>query len=611
MAKNELGDIRRSQVITTHGPGAIIDFRAGGAGGAAISVVSGGLEAWDERASPAGLLNPQTIFEPRLQKQLNIDGFRLPPVAPQVAPGAHAPNAGALVGVRFPLWLHCPRCHLLRQPRGWREMPGDPALFCEPCSGGASGRNRVHVVPVRFIVVCPYGHLDEFPWHRWVQHRDDCSKRQDLRLEGSATAGLAGYILTCTECQASRSMEGCFGENVVDVCYGRRPWLPSEPEQCPGRDDPAARPRVVQRGASNLYFSVVESALDIPPWSDALQSRLGVFWPALLRAPDAAGLAVVIDLLGLTALLGMSKERLVAEVGARIERLKAPQQNLRWEEYEQLTKHKTDFQTTEFEVRPTAPPPELKPWIDRVVRVTRLREVRALRGFTRVLPPAGPEDPRIAPISVARMNWLPAVENRGEGIFLRMDSARLQRWEASPSVRDRAAKIDQAYKADWARRGGTSDPPRTITPRFLLLHALAHALIRQLSLDCGYSSAALRERIYSDVGQFEMAGLLIFTASPDSDGTLGGLVRQGEPATLAQIVDQALRSMTWCSSDPLCIEGVHTMTDSLSGAACHCCLLGAETSCEEFNRLLDRALLVGTPSSPTLGYFNDYLTVEY
>lgn len=610
MAKNELGDIRRSQVITMHGPGSIIDFRAGGGGGAAISVVSGGLEAWDERAAPAGLLNPQTIYEPRLQKQLSIDGFRLPPVAPQVAPGAHAPSAGSLVGVRFPQWLHCPRCHLLRQPRGWREAPGDPALFCEPCSGGAGGRNRVHVVPVRFIVVCPYGHLDEFPWHMWVRHGDGCSKRRDLRLEGSATAGLAGYVLSCTECGARRSMEGCFGENVVDTCHGRRPWLPSEPEQCPGLNDPAGKPRVVQRGASNLYFSVVESALDIPPWSDALQSRLGAFWPALLRAPDAAGLAVVVDMLGLAPLVGMSRDRLVAEVGARIERLKAPQQNLRWEEYEQLTKHQTDFQTREFEVRPTQPPPELRPWIHQVVRATRLREVRALRGFTRVLPPAGPDDPRIAPIAVTRMNWLPAVENRGEGIFIRLDPKRLQRWEERPVVRDRAARIDQAYKADWARRGNEGDAPRTITPRFLLLHALAHALIRQLSLDCGYSSAALRERLYADTGQFEMAGLLLFTASPDADGTLGGLVRQGEPAMLAQIVDQALRSMTWCSSDPLCIEDVHTITDSLSGAACHCCLLGAETSCEEFNRLLDRALLVGTPSTPDLGYFNDYLNPE-
>jgi hypothetical protein len=106
-------------------------------------------------------------------------------------------------------------------------------------------------------------------------------------------------------------------------------------------------------------------------------------------------------------------------------------------------------------------------------------------------------------------------------------------------------------------------------------------------------------------GLFDMAGLLVFTASPDADGTLGGLVRQGEPGNIVRMTEKGLAAMTWCSSDPLCIEGVHTLTDPLSGAACHACLLAAETSCEEFNRLLDRALLVGTPKDPSLGFFRD------
>ena len=609
MARNELGDIRRSQVITTHGPGAILDFRAGNFGGAAISAISAGLEVWDQRAAPAGLANPQSIYEPRLQKQLGVDGFRLPPVAPQIAPGQYAPSVGTLAGVRFPTWLTCPQCHLLRSAKKWTAAPGDPGLYCEACSG-ASARSRVYVVPVRFIVMCPYGHLDEFPWHRWVGHRDGCSAKRDLTLEGSATAGLAGYILSCTECSARRSMEGIFADGAAGTtCAGRRPWLPTEAETCKGTG-PNEGPRVVQRGASNLYFSVVESALDIPPWSDALQSRLGVYWGILVNAPNDEFLGQVVDQMKLPALTRMTREKLIAEIKSRVLRMRAPQQNLRWEEYEQLTKHQSDFSTREFEVRPIDPPDELSPWIDRVVKVTRLREVRALRGFTRVLPPSGPSDPRIAPIYVTAPNWLPAVENRGEGIFLRLDPKRLGPWEALPSVTARANRLSNAYAADWVRRGGVGTPPRTITARFLLLHSLAHALIRQLALDCGYASASLRERLYADVGSFDMSGVLIFTASPDADGTLGGLVRQGDPEMLARVADQALRSMTWCSSDPLCIEGVHALTDTLSGAACHCCLLGSETSCEEFNRLLDRTLLVGTPSEPELGYFSEYLAGE-
>ena len=281
--RNELGDVRRSQIITTHGPGAIIDFRAGGYGGAGISAVAAGLEEWDRWAPPPGLGHPQTVYEPRLQKQLDVDGFRLPPVAPQVAPGVYRNNAGKLVGVRFPRWLQCPQCHIIRQSRYWTEDPGDPALYCADCTEEAGGRNRVHVVPVRFIVVCERGHLDEFPWEWWVKHDEKCPLpgcRKDLKLEGSATAGLVGLILSCLGCGASRSMDGCFGPDAIPgQCHGRRPWLGAD------ADEPcAADPRVVQRGASNIYFSAIESALDIPPWSDELQKKIGMRWAMLEQA---------------------------------------------------------------------------------------------------------------------------------------------------------------------------------------------------------------------------------------------------------------------------------------------------------------------------------------
>ncbi|MGC4120464.1 MAG: hypothetical protein QM765_38975 [Myxococcales bacterium] len=263
MAK-DLGDVRRSQVVTSHGPGSIVDFRAGGRGGGAVSVVAAGLEEWDRQASPPGLAHPQTVFEPRLQQLLGVGGFRLPPVAPQTRPGVYARNVGKLVGVRFPRWLQCPECKDLREARRWSEDPGDPALYCGECSDRAGGRNRVHVVPARFIVMCENGHLDEFPWLWWVKHKETCGKRGDLRLEGSAAAGLVGLVLTCLECGNSRSMEGCFGPGAIPAqCRGRRPWLGIDAdEEC------GAEPHVAQRGASNIYFSAVESALDIPPYTD-------------------------------------------------------------------------------------------------------------------------------------------------------------------------------------------------------------------------------------------------------------------------------------------------------------------------------------------------------
>jgi hypothetical protein len=106
---------------------------------------------------------------------------------------------------------------------------------------------------------------------------------------------------------------------------------------------------------------------------------------------------------------------------------------------------------------------------------------------------------------------------------------------------------------------------------------------------------------------WEMAGLLIFTSSPDADGTLGGLARQGDSGNIVRLFEDALASMMWCSSDPLCIDGAHSRSEPTNGAACHSCLLAAETSCEEFNSFLDRALLVGTPTQPEIGFFEDYL----
>jgi hypothetical protein len=605
---NELGDVRRSQIITTHGPGAILDFRAGGYGGAGVSVVAAGLEEWDRWASPAGLGHSQTVYEPRLQKQLGVEGFRLPPVAPQIAPGVYNKKAGKLIGVRFPRWLQCPQCHLIRQARQWTEDAGDPALYCSDCSEKAGGRNRVHVVPVRFIVICDHGHLDEFPWDWWIKHNEQCplpGRRKELKLEGSATAGLAGLILSCRGCGASRSMEGCFAPDAIPrPCQGRRPWLGADAdEQC------TAVPRAVQRGASNLYFSVVESALDIPPWSDELQKKIGMRWSMLEQAPDQASRALLIRALRLAEITGKPEDELIAIIEDRITRLSSPDLNLRWEEYQQFVQHKQPFgENTEFEIRPAAAPPELANWLESVTRATRLREVRALRGFTRVFPPNAGGADRIAKISTTQLSWLPAVENRGEGIFIQLRLDQVGKWETRKAVIEHVEVIRKAYEQAWHDRERPGEPPKLITPRLLLIHSLSHALLRQLSLNCGYSSASLRERLYVDVGTaWEMAGFLVFTSSPDADGTLGGLARQGEAANIVRVFEDALSSMTWCSSDPLCIEGIHARTEPANGAACHACLLAAETSCEDFNSFLDRALLVGTPSQPELGYFEEYL----
>ena len=181
-------------------------------------------------------------------------------------------------------------------------------------------------------------------------------------------------------------------------------------------------------------------------------------------------------------------------------------------------------------------------------------------------------------------------------MFIALDEEKLNEWESVAAVQERVKRISGMFASDFKERNpGEPVPDQFITARFILLHSLAHVLMRQLALDCGYSSASLRERLYAGRGETAMSGLLIYTATTDADGTLGGLARQGEPPRIGRVFIEALASSAWCSSDPLCIHEMASAPDSFNLSACHACVLAPETSCEQYNRFLDRALLVGTP----------------
>jgi len=251
-------------------------------------------------------------------------------------------------------------------------------------------------------------------------------------------------------------------------------------------------------------------------------------------------------------------------------------------------------------------PPELTRRFSKVCLVHKLRETRALSGFTRILPPDGQiGSDRLQELKLdLSIDWLPAIVVRGEGLFLEFNSAQLERWlTAKPEIQKRVGELNQRYNSGRTLRGQEQRP---ISPKFVMMHTFAHVLINQLSFDCGYGSASLRERIYCDFKDqsHAMQGVLIYTASGDSEGTMGGLVRQGQADRFEATLLRAIRNARWCSSDPVCIESGGQGADNSNLAACHGCCLLPETSCEEGNRLLDRALLVGTPENPNLGFFN-------
>ena len=597
MANNRLGDIRRSVAVMTFGPGSVVDFRADGA---PVSAVPAGLEEWDANSSALG--RAQQISEPRLQRKLSVGGFRLPPVVDDDR------GRDTLVAVRFPEWLQCPQCDRIALAGRWKEEPGRAYRYCAHCTRKMPGQRKVFAVPVRFVMACAKGHLDEFPWHFWVRHKDDCKKgpRADLYLK-SERPGLSGLILSCRECKARRSMDGVFSAKTWRVqCRGRRPWLAANDEQC------ESEPRALQRGASNIYFPVVESALSIPPWSDLLQEALGLHWNTIVdtKPKDRSALIQIFTRNVLEPILrelDLSPEDFERHIQDRLTQYNDESiLNIRQEEYRQFMwgTDTTVGDERDFEVRNVSVPDCLRPFLSRVVRAVRLREVRALKGFTRINPPGDEDSSEIASISVGRPNWLPAIEVRGEGIFLAFNQETLRGWEVRDRVVERAQSVHMAWRKEWKQRYGEDEPALRITPRYLLAHTFAHALMRQLTLLCGYSTAALRERLYVSDGNDGMAGLLIYTATPDSDGTLGGLQRQGEAHLIEPAVVAATRAMEWCSSDPLCIETALAGSDRMSFAACHACVLAPETACEEYNRFLDRAVLVGLPGAPDVGFFS-------
>jgi hypothetical protein len=341
---------------------------------------------------------------------------------------------------------------------------------------------------------------------------------------------------------------------------------------------------------------------------------LGVFWgPLVNTVPEerVARIRWAMDS-GLLEDIQETPEEIARAIEHKDSLLAQSSEDLRVDEYDRfISPIESSMGSLEFELRDEEPK-RLLPWFTTIRRAVRLREVRALTGFTRI-DPVSPDDAAsqsmIAPLAtspISNLRWLPAVDVRGEGIFIKLNSERLAQWQEHSAVQVRVDMIKAKYGQAFKSKFGT-EPLRSITAPLVLIHTLAHVLMRQLSLECGYSSASLKERLYADES---MHGLLIYTATPDSDGTLGGLAKQGDADLLHETLRSAIGSVTWCSSDPLCIQGVASLSEATNGAACHACVLAPETSCEEFNGLLDRALLVGLPDSREVGFFSDLAGVS-
>jgi len=605
MSEHRVGEVRPTQLLHTYGVGAMVDLPH-------IAAMVMGLEDW--KTQYAILVGEERLLAAvRNQLGPQVEKLLLPPI--EADDGNRNPLSGPKIGVpvaAFPQWYRCPLCDLVAplssglfslQTDAFR--PDRVQYRHTNCQMNRQSAVAPTVLPVRFQIACNHGHIDDFPWLKFVHGGDkDCYGPLRLKKFGLGDDA-TNLILECDTCGARRSMVDAFGEaaknDPVFACRGRRPHLRDfEPGGC------SERAETMLLGSSNSWFGITLSALSIPRYTDPLPQLVEDKWVVLQHITSADFLPAARAMGNLRGFEEYDDARLwqaIEEKRAGVGAAADGGGNLKEPEWQAFSAPDPARNTLDFELTAVAPPTGYEAFFEKVVRVERLREVNALVGFTRIDSPgdyASPADipPELcAPISRNTPTWVPVSEVRGEGLFLQFKRDVLLTWAAKNAARE--AEFSAAHGA-WRTARGIPNPSEGYPGlRYALIHSFSHALMRQLALESGYSTASLRERIYCDDGSGEpMAGLLLYTAAPDSEGTLGGLVSQGQPDILGRLIRQALSSMELCSSDPLCGEHKPAQdgTASLHGAACHACQFAPETSCERGNKYLDRSLLV-----PTLG----------
>ena len=592
MTTRAIGDVRPSQVITTFGPGAIVDLQT-------LSVIVAGIDRWsiDEELA---------IHEPRLERALRVKRF----FSAKPSEGSFYNKRGTVPTYLFPRYQVCPVCQTLSEPaEGYTEYESKwQEILCKAPGCKGRGKVRASTIPAPFIVACPSGHIDDFPWRAYV-HRGAAGCRQRLRLFSVAKTGTVADILVQCECEETRSASDAFGEKRAEAlgqCTRRRPWLGTgqETSTCAHSGDV----RAMQRGATNAWFPIVRSALAVKEAATPIGMALNACNPKQIEKVDAIEkLSSLIEMGMFPSLESFAADEVWTAIQKQRGEVETDDIDLRWPEWLAFRDPASaSSDKAELFLQPGTVPEDFKGKISRLVLARKLLEVRALVGFTRIdtvgLSADDSLGPGVASIYRNRPDWLPAVEVRGEGIFIELDEAAVSAWETTPVVQARASAMAQKFR-QWETERGIEPSPFP-GARYILLHSLAHTMIRQLSLDCGYSASSVLERIYSSIDpKRPMDGVLLYTASPDSEGSLGGLVDLGSPQRFPELLKGALRGSTRCSSDPLCADHQPDVHATINAAACHACILASETSCETFNRFLDRNVLVPTMASSTLAFF--------
>lgn len=619
---NEVGELRPSQLVFTFGVGAMVDLPS-------LSVLIMGLNDWKE--NDCHPLNDRRLLA-AVQNRLGSQVKKLvhPPFAPDEAT-AGARTLGVPVAA-FPRWMRCPYCNTLATVDGGVfKLVKDPyrpertRYVHENCSKA----KRPTALPVRFVLACSNGHLADFPWIDYVHGATTPCQPSQLKLyEVGASGEATNIFVECTTCQKKKPLApalGSYDEEDSNPNAQQGGWpCPAHHPHLRSKENCSERARVILLGASNGWFPVVYSGLALPEELNSVESLISVHWAqieAFQSLEQVKGMFALPPSMmpQLTDLRELGPEIVWNGIVACREALGQPvaedAEDLKTPEWQLFSADNPNRDERDFKTERTDPPMGFEQFIERTVLVHKLREVRALVGFTRVESAGDGDDYNdLSPDRCVRLrreppSWVPATEVRGEGIFVQFSEQEITKWLSKPGVEALEKQFLQSH-CRWREMRKLERPYQTGFPglKYVLIHSFSHALLREISLECGYTAASIRERIYcrheGDVGG-PMAGLLLYTAAADSEGTLGGLVSLGEPRRLGQILSQAFESMRICTSDPLCSEHEPSRDGrTIHAACCHGCLFSAETSCERGNRYLDRSVLVNTFAKSGRNFFD-------
>jgi hypothetical protein len=610
---------RLSQVISTFGPGAMVDLPT-------RSVVIGGLELWDMRSGSFEAI-PEPRLVARLEKFLKAQN-RLSQTAnlslrtPPVDHGRSGQVPSHIAAPVFPAWFVCDQVEsagrdALRRRRlvRWQDLDT------------AGGRRRFvsddgkksDATPIRFVCACRKGHMQDIDW-RWIVHRGEPCQNP-MWIEEKGTSADADDLEVVCGCGKRLAMRQLFIAGLLGDCRGERPWLlDRDPDGC-------GQPlKLLTRTATNTYFPQVDTVISLPTAEDELTKLVESLSGELANVQLAADVGpakrfnskikAALDSYPdeeIFARLARIREGAVAESGG----------SAKLAEFDVFASGRPEIGHNSPSAKLYAQTLPRETWLDSdtdvdltsiksVVAVHRLRAVSCLYGFTRFEAAPTSADGELEDVGLAvhgapisqNADWLPAIEQFGEGLFIHFDEAAIARWLTEAETRARHDLLHGGY-LHWRQK--FAKPPKYPGTTYTLLHSLAHALMTEIALDCGYPSSSLKERVYalhSADGAPERCGILIYTATAGAQGTLGGLV--GTAPRFSQILSAALERTRICSNDPVCADhepDPHGGDRATHGAACHGCLLIAETSCEMRNMFLDRNLLVQTMSPRRSAFF--------